>query len=89
MMSGVEIEFYGLARLRSGTPSLEVCADTLRQALEAVQRACPALGSLIGNDGRIHPAYLVSINGREFVADLSRSLQTGDHVLILGADAGG
>ncbi len=89
MMSGVEIEFYGVARLRSGTPSLEVHADTLRQALEAVQRACPALDPLIGDDGRIHPAYLVSINGREFVTDLSRFLQTGDHVLILGADAGG
>lgn len=89
MATEVVVEFYGVARLRSGTPSLAVHAATLRQALEAVQRHCPDLPSLIGEAGKIHPGYLISVNGREFVADPDRPLEAGDRVLILGADAGG
>ncbi|MCS6977660.1 MAG: MoaD/ThiS family protein [Gemmatales bacterium] len=85
----IVVEFYGIARLRSGVASLRVTAETVRQALDAVQRLCPGLGCLLGEDGRIHSAYLISVNGRHFTAELSRSLESGDHLVILGADAGG
>jgi molybdopterin converting factor small subunit len=85
----VTVEFFGIPRQRAGRAELEVRADTVTDALAAVERACPRLGGLRQADGRISPHFLVSVNGDGFVTDPGRPVQAGDHVLLLSADAGG
>ena len=51
--------------------------------------ACPGLAGLVRADGQLAPHYLVSVDGKQFVSDLQRSLRAGDRLLLLSADAGG
>lgn len=83
----VTVEFYGIPRQRAGRAELVVQANTLGQMLIAVERDCPGLR--IQEAGRISPQYRVSLNGQQFVSDLSKVLAPGCRVLILSADAGG
>jgi molybdopterin converting factor small subunit len=83
------VEFYGTARLRAGRPALAVPAGTVADVLAAVESACPGLAGLVRGDGRLSPHYLLSLDGRQFVTDLGRTLQAGDQLLLLAADAGG
>jgi molybdopterin converting factor small subunit len=85
----VTVEFYGVPRQRAGRAELAVAARTVGEMLEAVERACPRLAGLRRPDGRLAAHYLLSIDGREFVADVRQQLRPGDRVLLLSADAGG
>jgi len=85
----VTVEFFGVPRQRAGRPELVVEADTVAEALFAVARSCPGLAGLVQANGRLAPHYLLSINGREFVGDVERSLSQGERILLLSADAGG
>jgi molybdopterin converting factor small subunit len=85
----VTVEFYGVPRLRAGRPELRVRAATAAAALAAVARACPGLAEVCGADGRLMPAYLLSLDGERFLTDLGERLQHGDRLLLLSADAGG
>jgi hypothetical protein len=92
MMSRVDsviVEFFGVPRLRAGQATLAVAPGTAAAVLAAVERACPALAGLLRPDGRLAPHYLLSLDGREFVTDLSLVLSPGTRVLLLSADAGG
>lgn len=83
------VEFYGVPRRRAGRAALAVRAATVRDALRAVEAACPSLSGLIDAAGALVAQYLVSLNGERFVTDLSQPLQEGDALLLMSADAGG
>jgi hypothetical protein len=85
----VTIELYGIPRVRAGLAQLVVPAGTLREALRAAEHACPGLGRLVRNDGRLDPQFLLSIDGRRFVMSLEEAVLPGERLLLLSADAGG
>jgi len=85
----VRVELFGVARLRAGQAEVQVEAHTLREALSALGRACPALEPSIVHDGRLAPGWLVALNGAQITADSEASLETGDVVVLVSADAGG
>jgi molybdopterin converting factor small subunit len=85
----VVIELYGVPRLRAGVGEVAVTAATVREALRELERNCPGLAGLLGPGGRLAPQYLLSIDGREFVAELSRPVRAGERLVLLTADAGG
>ena len=85
----VIVEFFGVPRYRAGMGELRATAGTVGQVLAQVERACPGLAGLVRADGRLAPHYLLSIDGRRFVADMEEALAPGDRLLLLSADAGG
>ena len=84
----VTVEFLGIPRQRAGQAEFAVRASTVGQALEVVERACPSLQGLV-HEGRLTPAYLLSLDGKLFVQDLQQPLRSGDRLLLLSADVGG
>jgi molybdopterin converting factor small subunit len=85
----VTVEFYGWPRWRAGRTELTVPAGTVEELLAAVERACPGLAGLQRTDGGLAPYYLLSRDGRQFVADSTQEVQPGERLLLLSADAGG
>lgn len=85
----VAIELYGVPRLRAGVGEVKVAAATVREALRELVKECPTLVELVGADECLGKQFLLSIDGREFVADLDRPLRDGERLLLLTADAGG
>jgi hypothetical protein len=85
----VTIELYGVPRLRAGTARVTVEATTLTEALEGLNRACPALDGPVVSRGTVLPAYKISLNGERFVTDPATQLVSGDVLLLLSADVGG
>ena len=83
------VEFFGVPRLEAGRAELAVAAGTVSAVLAAVERACPRLQGLVQKGGQLAPQYLLSLDGQEFVTDLSRPLPPGTRLLLLSADAGG
>ncbi len=82
------VEFLGIPRARAGISELEVDAVTLGQLFGALAVQFPALRELITDEG-LHPSIAASLNGDEFVRDLSTPLAGGDRLLLLSADVGG
>jgi hypothetical protein len=87
--NGVVVEFFGIPRLRAGRAELRVPPGSVNDLLAAVQQQCPGLADLVQLDGRLAPHYLLSVNGYHFGTDLRQTLQPGDRLLVLSADAGG
>jgi molybdopterin converting factor small subunit len=85
----IEIEFYGVPRLRAGTSRLRLEAASVGQALRELGRTCPALEDTVLRQGMVHEAYKLSLNGERFVTDPQTPLSEGDVLLILSADVGG
>jgi molybdopterin converting factor small subunit len=85
----VTVEFFGMARQRTGRRELTVSAATAGEAVAALLEACPELRGLRGPDGRLAPHYLLSLDGRQFLTDLDHPLRGGERLLLLSADAGG
>jgi molybdopterin converting factor small subunit len=89
--SMIQVELYGVPRLRAGTARMTVEGGCVGEALEALARDCPALaGSVIESDGSgIGAGYRLSLNGDRFVTDPATPLSDGDTLLLLAADVGG
>jgi molybdopterin converting factor small subunit len=88
----MQVEFFGIPRERAGMSEVEVQAETLGQLLSTLRTRIPSLGSFIGIEGqdfRLNPVFVASLNGDRFVTDPETPLAANDHVLILSADAGG
>jgi hypothetical protein len=85
----VTVEFYGIPRERAGRAELTVTADTVAEALAAIERACPGLRGLLRPDGGLAPQYLLSIDGQRFLTDVSQPVPAGARLLLLSADVGG
>ena len=87
--ASVIVEFYGVPRLRAGRAEIAVIPGSVAEVLAEVRERCPGLKDLLRPDGRLSPHYLLSLDGEEFLTDLSRLLTSGTHLLLLSADAGG
>jgi molybdopterin converting factor small subunit len=91
----MHVEFFGVPRERAGLSELEVKADTLGQLLGALAAQIPSFRQFIRteradrHDARLHPTFIASLNGDQFVSDPGTPLNENDCVLILSADAGG
>ncbi|MDX2037878.1 MAG: NTP transferase domain-containing protein [Isosphaeraceae bacterium] len=83
------IELHGVPRIRAGFARLEVCAGSARGAVE--QLVAAAAGRLDGllEDGRLHRAYKLNLNGERFVDDPDALVVDGDELLLMAADVGG
>jgi molybdopterin converting factor small subunit len=84
----MHVEFLSVPRRLAGVSHVEVQAETLGQLLTTLAARFPSLGNFITLD-RLHPSFVASLNGDEFVSDPLTVLAENDHVLILSADAGG
>jgi hypothetical protein len=84
----IVVEFYGIPRHRAGRAEVAVPAGTVGDVLRAVMRACPGL-DLLDEGGALSRHYLLSLDGREFLKELSRELPPASRLLLLSADAGG
>jgi len=84
----MHVEFLSVPRRLAGVSHVEVQAETLGQLLTTLAAQFPSLASFITLD-RLHPSFVASLNGDEFVSDPRTVLAENDHVLILSADAGG
>ena len=85
----VRVEFYGLARQRAGTASIDVDATTVGSALRRAAEQVPSFAAACIEGGRLAAGYLANVNGRAFTSDALFPVSDGDVVLILSADAGG
>jgi molybdopterin converting factor small subunit len=85
----VTLEFFGLARHWTGSPSLQVEATTLGEALQAAAAEFPQLKAACIADSRLQPGFLANINSQRFTTDSTTPLEPGDAVLILSSDVGG
>lgn len=85
----VTIEFYGIPRLRAGVASLEVEAQTVREAVSKAAEILPDWASHCLKEGQLKKEYLMNINGLEFCRDEEKQLEEGDSLLIFSADVGG
>jgi len=85
----VTIELFGVPRMRAGRDAVAVEAGCLGDALAALGRACPVLAPSVVDGQRLHPCYVVAINGVQFTADAKHPLTAGDAIVLLSADAGG
>jgi molybdopterin converting factor small subunit len=93
MSARIQIELYGVPRLRAGVGRVSVEASTVCDALDALARACPALAGTVleTREGLrvVHPAYRMSVNAERFVTDPRTALADGDTLLLFAADVGG
>jgi molybdopterin converting factor small subunit len=85
----ITIELFGVPRLRAGIAVVQLDALDVGAALRELASICPKLDGSVLFDGRIHPAYKLSLNGNRFVTEPETLLSEGDVLLLLAADLGG
>jgi hypothetical protein len=87
----IQVELYGVARLRAGIRDWTSTGGTLGEVLESLAVEFPMLeGSVVSRQPiGLLPSYRISLNGDRFVSDPNTLLANGDHLLILSADVGG
>jgi molybdopterin-guanine dinucleotide biosynthesis protein A len=86
----IHVELFGVPRRRAGVGHLEVEGRTMREALRALARACPALvGSILNAEGAVQPAAIVSLNGNRFTNEPTTPLVDGDTLILLDVECGG
>jgi molybdopterin-guanine dinucleotide biosynthesis protein A len=88
------VELFGVARMVAKTSELPLSlasGATLSDVFAAVAEKLPMLvGRVIAPNRRdLLNGYTVNVNGREFVRSSSGTVQPGDRIIILSADAGG
>ncbi|MFO0893037.1 MAG: NTP transferase domain-containing protein [Isosphaeraceae bacterium] len=86
----VVVELFGVPRLRAGVGQVRLEAGSVGEALRGLGLACPALvGSVLTAEATLRPAYMLSLNGRNFVSDHATPLADGDALILLAVEAGG
>jgi molybdopterin converting factor small subunit len=85
----ITIELFGVPRLRAGIGRVTLEAVDVGEALRGLGQACPALEGSVLREGRVHPAYRLSLNGDRFLTEPATALADGDVLLLLAADVGG
>lgn len=88
-MGQVTVEFFGIPRQRADRAELTVQAGSVRELLTALETECPGLGGLRREDGMLAPHYLLSVDGRRFLAGADDPLPDGARLVLLSADPGG
>jgi molybdopterin converting factor small subunit len=84
----VIVEFFALARFRTGLKELPLRAATVNEAIREVARRCPGLTELRPDFSDRMP-FLISLNAGPFLTTWDVELADGDRLLLLSADAGG
>ena len=89
----IDIEFYGVPRLRAGraVPSEGARRRRSRMPLRELGRVCPSLEhSVLRAQVEVHPAYRLSLNGDRFISDPETPLVSkATSCFCSSADAGG
>ncbi len=85
----VQVELFGVPRLRAGRASCSVMAANAGEAMAALETQFPQLAGSVLVGGWPLPAYRLSLNGQTFVTDPAVRLQPGDSLILLAADVGG
>jgi hypothetical protein len=86
------VEFFGMARVFAGAPSLEIGGERLtkRELVRELARRCPAMvGSVIdaGSESFVHPNLLL-LDGRRATGD-DEPFGAADHPCVLFLASGG
>ena len=68
---------------------MDVTAQSLGQAIQALEKACPALHPDVVKNGCLTSHYVCAVNGGQITRDPETPLRHGDTVVLLGAQAGG
>lgn len=85
----VVVELYGGLRLKSGCDRVPLHADSVAEALAALERACPEVRRLLPPGPELLEHYRFAVNGRHVVSDLAHPLRPGDHLILFSASVGG
>jgi molybdopterin converting factor small subunit len=85
----IQVEFFGVPRLKAGVVSTQVTADNIAELFTVLREQLPEFADACLNGDRLAAEYLLSINGIQFTRDETITLHEGDQVLILSADVGG
>ena len=89
----LRVEFYGIARQRTGIPHVELelagGQTTLAEVLRELAGRLPRFGSECLTGGRLHSTISANLGGERFVSDPAVQIREGQTLLILSADAGG
>ncbi len=88
-MATVTLELYGIARRRAGREVVAVAAETLGEALVALEREHPSLAGEVVSGGRLAGHWRANVGGKAFVDAPETPLANGTRVLILSGLAGG
>jgi molybdopterin converting factor small subunit len=88
------VELFGVARLVANTREVSLALPagaTVSQVFAALAEKLPILvGRVIAPDRRsLVDGYACNVNGRDFIRNSSTSVDPGDSIVILSADAGG
>jgi hypothetical protein len=86
------VEFFGMARVFAGAPSLEIGGERLtkRELVRALALRCPEMiGSVIDSSGEafVHPNLLL-LDGRRATGD-DEAFDAGDRPCVLFLASGG
>jgi molybdopterin converting factor small subunit len=88
----IRVEFFGIARQRAGRADLEVKSGgiplQLQTVLSEVVQQVPGLSELM-QAGRLDASLAANLDGNQFVSDPETTIQDGQSLIILSADAGG
>lgn len=88
----IRVEFFGIARQRTGVASVELplpTPATLGDCLADLGRRFPSFAADCVDRQRLKPSFAANIGGQRFVSSADSTLSDGDTLLILSADAGG
>ncbi len=88
------VELFGVARMLAGRRELAVTLPdgaTLGDVFSAVSSQLPTLAGRViaSKGGALADGYACNVNGLDFVRDAAASVNAGDRILIVSADAGG
>ena len=85
----ITVELFEMARRIAGVAEVELEAATLREALDGLAAAYPALVPDVVRDGELAPHWRAGLNGGTWIADPDQPLAEGDTVQLISALAGG
>lgn len=86
----IRIEFYGITRLLTKTSITTIQADNTTELIEIMAQTYPDLIGTVIVKQRLHPAFRLVRNTTDFIEnDDSVTLNEGDTIMVINADAGG
>ncbi len=85
----IRVELFGIARARAGRADVLLRAGTVREAMAALEEACPGLRPEVVCNGALTEHFLLCREGGKILKDPSAPLAGGDVLLLMGAHAGG
>lgn len=85
----VNVEFFGLARLRAGVDRTTAIGANLGDVLLDLSGRFPSLASTCIDGQRLKSGFIANLSGDRFVSEPATPLRDGDALLLLSLDAGG